>query len=81
MSDAPIIRPKRPIEIQNGPHAGQTHEFEEPVQALVGIPLDWNYAHGVWVAVYRVSPLGGRAELDDVLLEPHITFTNEETTK
>jgi hypothetical protein len=70
MDDIPIIRTKRPIEIQNGPHAGQTHEFEEPVRRFVGVPLpEWNYGRGMWVAIYRVSPLGGRAELDDILLE------------
>lgn len=76
----PIIQPKRAIEIQNGPHAGQTHEFDEPVGAYVGLPLpEWNDGRGVWVAIYRVSPLGGRAEFYAV--ELHVPAPVDESNQ
>jgi hypothetical protein len=70
MTDIPIIAAKRSIEIQTGPHAGQTHLFEEPVGKFIGVPMpEWKFPVGVWVAIYKVSPLGGRAELDNVILD------------
>lgn len=64
----PIIQSKRRIELQNGPHAGETHEFAEPVSEYVSVELEeWNDPRGVWSALYRVSPLGGRAQFEDVV--------------